>query len=662
MISITVLFGIITSVSLGHENNAEKEAAENEYGKMPTITCQFPTGTTAMPPMDEFNFKRHIDAGLSQKGKATHWGVPDLTDFCNMAFCSHGGTENINWDNHERSVKDGRLLGPAEDLCLGYVLKQRCDEQKKLQKDNGQTLTLECFLAEQDLSGVKVYLKSDLIGQLPTMRRRIYEKYVRQAGPLCDAWRFKNGNCDLSAVYEQKVRVRMESESEDPENLNAPVSCERLISPSNHIRDFADRAGMTVGVPQWLFPILDCTLHEGQTAHELHVDTEARKMRIHFMQEVFTTVENSMLGDQSKWLHTAMQVFHPAIKAEEANDGNRVPETENIGQDDLKKEKELEKHHGKKEKDAEEGQTSLVEEGGEKEDTKKGEPDGEKEKEEKKEDEIEEGLERIEKFIHNYSADAKFLRDATQPSIFPKSIEAWNFQVAEPLISKYEKKLEDVIARTVKKKADDVFVEIKEHEPHKQETDPFEHTKEEEDIEKEKEEEDEEKIDYIPPELVTTTKFRAYLTHPPLWAFEFWRLLNPANLSRNGAQQKVTSEYCAKLRMAVEDYRAPMSLINEIPKYTSPEFYGLLGVCSQANVFARMAATRASLEFAKHPLQPMSAHSSSTTTTTTTNAAEINAHEEKSLEEQPNLQLLDSEAKVDNRSPTLKIMMMYLLF
>eukprot|EP00397_Hematodinium_sp_SG-2012_P021298 GEMP01021994.1.p1 GENE.GEMP01021994.1~~GEMP01021994.1.p1 ORF type:complete len:444 (+),score=86.32 GEMP01021994.1:293-1624(+) len=261
---------------------------------MPPITCESNEGST-IKTVDEYKFRVLIEQELrsAHDTKFTHWGIPDLTKFCDTALCGKEGNT--------------RVTGDSRSLCIVYVLEIRCREQTKMQSDEGKSLTMQCFLAQQHGAGVDKYLGSDLISLFDLIREGVYKKYVEES-PACGNFHLPDGRCDFSAAAESGFLKQL---TNDPGHIGTQA-CKQFTASPNDLVTLQPLSGSIASFPVWLEPPLGCDLEQ---EYLMHILIRARKLRIHFMQSWFLKMENEVFRGNRLWFEKALQRYHPASGA-----------------------------------------------------------------------------------------------------------------------------------------------------------------------------------------------------------------------------------------------------------------------------------------------------------------------------------------------------------
>lgn len=276
---------------------------DGRHGKnMPPITCDTSDGPS-IKSMSEYAFKTLIENRLVHSGfsgnanKFTHWGIPDLTTFCNEILCGRnrkGGSPNI-------------VTGDSRSLCIVYVLEIRCREQTKMQSDQGKSLTLQCFLAQQRSHDLDKYLSADILPLFDRLREGVAAKFTKEHSE-CGRYRLPDGRCDFSAVAEQGFLRDMKKDL--GHGRDGKQACEQFNSaPSKEVADLQHFTGAIATAPLWLTPPLKC---DSEQALPLHVLTRARKLRVHFMQSSFLKMENEVFHGSTQWLERTINRYLPA--------------------------------------------------------------------------------------------------------------------------------------------------------------------------------------------------------------------------------------------------------------------------------------------------------------------------------------------------------------
>jgi len=282
----------------------------DRYESMPPVTCKDEiNGGIKVYNLNEYRFKVVIERGLmgTKDTRYTHWGVADISAFCNKALCSAKGPGDNDWDTTHMGKGDGTVVGDARSLCMAYVLEARCREQTKMQKDEGASLTMQCFLAQSKDLDVRKYLKSDLMGGLKQLRKLINIKYTDLSSDnKCADFKIKDKDaCDFSSLYEHRIRV---SEERDSAKAGRHM-CEKLKNPTNNEVDLQKLTGIIAQTPSWLYPELTCKSTE-VLEEELFINVKARKLRVHFMQWWFTRMEEDIFKGDRKWFAKALERYH----------------------------------------------------------------------------------------------------------------------------------------------------------------------------------------------------------------------------------------------------------------------------------------------------------------------------------------------------------------
>lgn len=289
---------------------AMPDVMNDRYESMPPVTCKDEmNGGIRVYNINEYRFKVAIERGLmgTKDTRYTHWGVSDISVFCNKALCSAKGPGDHDWDTTHMSKGDGTVVGDARSLCMAYVLEARCREQTKMQKDEGASLTMQCFLAQSKDLDVRKYLKSDLMGGLKQLQKLINLKYTELTSDnKCADFKIKDKDaCDFSSLYEHRIRVSEERDSA----IAGRHMCEKLKNPTNNEVDLQKLTGIIAQTPSWLYPELTCKSTE-VLEEELFINVKARKLRVHFMQSWFTRMEEDIFKGDRKWFAKALERYH----------------------------------------------------------------------------------------------------------------------------------------------------------------------------------------------------------------------------------------------------------------------------------------------------------------------------------------------------------------
>eukprot|EP00397_Hematodinium_sp_SG-2012_P007362 GEMP01007407.1.p1 GENE.GEMP01007407.1~~GEMP01007407.1.p1 ORF type:complete len:814 (+),score=181.26 GEMP01007407.1:353-2794(+) len=627
-----------------HRSSVEQMAKaldddDRQKPKMPPITCQYVIGPKIYN-LDEFEFKTRIENGLKDKTqkKFTHWGLANLSDFCDRALCAEDAHRHsqVHFAQKRRS-QDGRVMGDSRSLCIAYVLEMRCREQSKMQDDAGKSLTMQCFLSQAHTIQKK-YLSADFIAEIRAVHQSVYKKYsedtLHHMGKHCATLKFPNGECDFSGAVEQSI---LEAVEKDPD-IQGLTSCKQLASGKDDkiYEELQKQTGIVVSVPKWLAPELDCT----NTTTNPIITAKARRLRVHFMQSWFIKMENEVFHSRRLWFQFALARYHQQPPESSKAD---TSSSETTDESEAEKEGNMNSPSGPdckalllsttKKNEAKEtceklpgciyeppsGKSNIAKLPSGEPTTNKN-PTDEPTTNENPTDEHKEDEEDREAPEEGKTPSAVSLITATESGELhigkckassSKVASSWalsNNELTqnENILQKLHQRMDqqnDMISPTLARKTITAYEYEFANKNDNEEggkmfvLDAF---RDPDEVRR-----GTERSLFKAPSTIGATHFRNFLDRPQDWNIDFWRLMSPANFRRLDAQQESTQHICATLRISSADWRGPLTRINQ----PSEEFkkHGVAyeiesNGCSLALINTRILTTKKTFLEAQTPL------------------------------------------------------------
>jgi len=511
----------------------------NQYESMPPIMCDYPTGPQVYN-INEYRFKSLLEMGLRSKnqGKFTQWGVPDVRRFCDKMLCSAEGPNRLQEvAGTTKTFSDGTIIGDGRTLCVGFVLQQRCENQEKLQRGDGEgALTLQCFLSKaRDVSAAHSsvavdFLEFDLVEGLTILRHQLANKYEKE----CENFKLSTGGCDYSAVHANDLKMKQT----DYIQQGAHIKCEDAHTTSKKILDLQTKTGVPASYPKWMKPTIACTGLDEHQMEDMHVTLKARQLRIQLLRNWFMKIENDIFRGDRKWLKKTLERYHGASQSTESVIHSSKHETEI--------DPNVKATYSWKTPD----KLTTVQE--------------------VRKDAINEEIEDSKKSINLVQEVMEMNHEFLDMTFRSKEITAWEFDIALRFTTKMHG------GKNSNWQLMYSYVQP-------QEVNPNLLTDLETNL-------------LLQPTKVGHTHFLNYLFRPDLWEEKFWHLITPANFNRLFSLRTMTQAICEKVRISKSDFRAPTNImdggVDNLILHDSMEYESQVGVCSISAISARVAITR----------------------------------------------------------------------